>query len=345
MKHYCTYFDHNYLARALVMFRSLKKHSTEPFCLWVLALSTECERLLEELHLEELHLEEIAVIPLEKLETAYPELLQAKGTRNRVEYYFTCTPSLPLYVLAADPSVDAITYLDSDMCFFADPANIFEDIGTASIAITPHRFSPQLRDNEKCGLFNVGWLTFLRDEQGLDCLQLWQRQCLDWCYDRLEDGKYGDQKYLDAWPARYSKLHIINHPGVNTAIWNISAAQWSRDSSGVQIDGRPLVLFHFHGIKEIAEGIYDVHWRSYGVPYSDVLVEAVYTAYLNAWLAESTLLAPRMQEAAVQDLRKAKKVSSPIRRFRHWLRAHFQALSGRHFVVRSGQVIRTPRPE
>ena len=233
MKHYCTYFDHNYLARGLVLLRSLAKHSAEEFRLWVLTLSDECERLLNELRIDGL-----VIIPLARLETEYPELLVAKQNRSRVEYYFTCTPSLPLYVLGSDPSVAEITYLDSDMCFFGDPGEIFEEIASASVAITPHRFSPWLLENERCGLFNVGWLTFRRDSQGLSCLRLWQRQCLDWCYDRLEDDKYGDQKYLDSWPALYTKLHVIQHPGVNAAVWNIVTARWKLDHNVFSINSK-----------------------------------------------------------------------------------------------------------
>jgi len=336
VKHYCTYFDHNYLARGLVLFRSLKRYSAEPVCFWVLALSDECERLLNHLKIEG-----VFIVPLRCMEAEYPELLTAKKNRSRVEYYFTCTPSLPLYILNRDPSVSEITYLDSDMCFFGDPSEIFQELASASVAITPHRFSSNLLENEKCGLFNVGWLTFRRDPQGLACLNLWQRQCLDWCYDRLEDGKYGDQKYLDAWPSLYSNLHVIDHPGVNAAVWNIGSALWGAVGEDITINSRSLLLFHFHGVRALTSDIYDVNWRPYGVKPSEVLI-AVYRAYLNEWMEVRAFVEPLLKEHATQDLRKPQRPESWFRKWRHGLRSRLQAVTGRHFVVQGSKVVRVP---
>jgi hypothetical protein len=302
----------------------------------VLALSDECERLLGQLNIAE-----VIVIPLWRLEAKYPELLVAKENRTKVEYYFTCTPSLPLYVFGADPSLSEITYLDSDMCFFADPDEVFREIGDASVAITPHRFSPGLEESEKCGLFNVGWLTFRRDSEGLACLNLWQRQCLDWCYDRIENGKYGDQKYLDAWPALYPNLRVICHSGVNVAVWNIGSARWEKAGSGFLVDSQPLILFHFHGVRALTPEIYDVSWRSYGVQPSEGLTE-VYRVYLNEWMEVRDFVGPLLREQATQDLRKPKGGESFFRRVRRGLKARIQGLTGRHFIVRGSNVVRTP---
>src|SRR6202011_2806436 len=104
MRYFCTYFDHNYLARALVLYDSLKRNCAD-FKLWMLCMDEESYAALEKLKLPE-----VGLISLSELERDDPLLRQAKTNRSPLEYYFTCTPSLPLFILGRNPDVDLITY-------------------------------------------------------------------------------------------------------------------------------------------------------------------------------------------------------------------------------------------
>ena len=84
--------------------------------------------------------------------------------------------------------------------FRDNPDKIFKEIGNSSIAIIEHRFSTPFKNLEINGKFCVEWNTFRRDKEGMKCLGSWKNQCLEWCYYKLEEGKMGDQKYLDNWP-------------------------------------------------------------------------------------------------------------------------------------------------
>ena len=134
MRYYCTYFDHKYLPRGLALYHSLRQHSG-PFRLWVLCLSNECHEILAKLALPDLEM-----ISLNEFEQGDAPLLEAKQNRSFIEYYFTCTPSLPLFIFKKFAEVDAVSYLDGDLFFFADPEIVHAEIGDHSIAITPHRF-------------------------------------------------------------------------------------------------------------------------------------------------------------------------------------------------------------
>jgi len=114
-----------------------------------------------------------------------------------------------------------LMYVDSDVCFYADPRAILDQLGAASIAITSHRFSPDRQDLVRYGRFNSGWVMFRRDAEGLACLRRWADDCFAWCHDRVEDGRFGDQGFLDAWPERYPALTVVEHKGVNLAVWNV----------------------------------------------------------------------------------------------------------------------------
>ena len=136
MRYYCTYFDHNYLPRGLALYDSLRRYGGD-FQLWVLCLSDECEQSLQKLKLQGLE-----AISLREFEAGDIPLQAAKKKRSPIEYFFTCTPSLPLFLFKKIPAMDAVTYLDGDLYFFGDAEEVHAEIGDASIAITPHRFPP-----------------------------------------------------------------------------------------------------------------------------------------------------------------------------------------------------------
>ncbi len=151
----------------------------------------------------------------------------------------------------SNPEIDFITYLDADLFFFADPKPIFEEIGDRSIAIIGHRYPPQLHHLLEFGIYNVGWLSFRRDENGLACLQRWRQQCLEWCYDRAEEGRYADQKYLDDWPESFQSVVVLRHKGANLAPWNLANYRIHRAQDRVWVDDDPLIFYHFQGFTQL----------------------------------------------------------------------------------------------
>lgn len=276
-RHYCTYLDHNYVPRVLVLAESLRRHGGA-FRLHVLCLSELCERILAALALPEL-----ALIPLAALERRYPALLDAKPTRSVIEYYFTLTPFLPAFCLDAQPELDDITYLDSDLCFFADPQAIFDVIGTRSIGIVPQHLSPYWAHSVKFGRFNVGWITYRRTAQGMACLDGYCRDCLAWCYEHLEADRYADQKYLDRWPDAFSELAVIDHKGVNVAMYNVDAYRVSERDGRIWCDDEPLIFYHFHGIYQDTDRQYAVALPIEHGLHAETVVRRIYRPYL-AWL-------------------------------------------------------------
>ena len=54
------------------------------------------------------------------------DALAVKPDRSPVEYLWTSTPALPLYMFSAHPELDEVTYLDADLMFFSDPQALLE---------------------------------------------------------------------------------------------------------------------------------------------------------------------------------------------------------------------------
>ena len=132
-----------------------------------------------------------------------------------------------------------------------------------------------------CSSDLVGVIGVTRCQQAFDCLHSYRSQCLEWCYDRLEGDRFGDQKYLDAWPSQYDQLRIAEHPGVNAAPWNKDVSAYSRDCEGiVQINGQPLVCYHFQGLRIFPGGLVLPQAIDYDSQLSDALMKLVYLPYL-----------------------------------------------------------------
>jgi len=238
-RHYCTYFDENYLDRGLALYESLRAHC-QPFHLWICALSPACQDVLERLQLAD-----VTIVPLAEIET--PGLLAIKGTRTWQEYIWTLTPPWMLQVFQRG-DMESLSYLDADTYFFSSPEPVYNELGTVSLGITPHRSSPHYRRYAKTnGLYNVGMVYARRDDTALACLHDWGRLCEDWCYLRVELGRYCDQKYLDDWPGKWGAWPI-QHKGANLAPWNQGEAQYlyTVHNGRFFVDDDPLVWYHYH---------------------------------------------------------------------------------------------------
>jgi hypothetical protein len=200
-------------------------------------------------------LEKAVLIPISDFEDE--ELKKVKPTRTVAEYCWTCTPSITLYVLKENPSLDMITYLDSDLFFYSDPTPIFDELGNKSIMIIEHRFPDHLKHLEANGIYNVQMVTFRNNLFGLECLKWWRERCNEWCYYRLEDGKLGDQKYLDDWPVRFQGVHVLEYKGAGVALWNIMRYKTTKREGEPFIDDVPLIFYHFHQFSRLKSGSYD----------------------------------------------------------------------------------------
>ena len=250
-KHYfCTLFDSGYLLKGIAMLRSLKQYCPHAE-VYVLCMDPQCKLILEHLDFNFIHCISLADIEDESL-------LEAKKDRGVAEYCWTLSPCLPWFVLQKYPEINMITYLDADLLFYSDIEPLFQEIKNSSIAIIEHRFTERLKDREVNGRFCVEWVSFRRDEQGVACLSRWREQCIEWCYYRLEDGKMGDQKYLDEWPDRYSACHILQHPGAGIAPWNYAQYAFKTDDTGqILVNGSPLIFYHFHQFQLLENGKFD----------------------------------------------------------------------------------------
>lgn len=271
---FCTLFDSNYLSRGIALYRSLEKHC-DNFHLFIFAFDSRTYQILKKLNLKN-----ATIISLTEFEDE--KLLQVKPTRSVAEYCWTSTSSTILYVLE-NFNVDNCTYVDADVYFYSSPKPIFDELGNNSILITEHRYSPEYNKELKAGKYCVQFVTFKKDEHGLKALKWWRDRCLEWCYARYEDGKFGDQLYLDDWTERFKGVHVMQHLGGGLAAWNVQQYEFKKENG--KIFGKEIstgknfevIFYHFHYLKFFKDGLIELGRRKL----SDQVIDIFYKDYIQ----------------------------------------------------------------
>jgi hypothetical protein len=232
MEHYVTLFDSLFLPQGLALHMSMERHVNN-YILWIICVDDQVYEDLSKLNLANVNL-----LQLSKLETA--ELLSVKPTRTKAEYCWTLTPFAPRFVFEADSTVHRVTYIDADLWFRKNPAPIFREFDASGkqVLITDHAYAPEYDNSALSGQYCVQFVTFSR-EGGEVVRKWWQDCCIEWCYARAEEGKFGDQKYLDDWPQRFSEfVHVLINKELMLAPWNATRYPYGNS-----------VLWHFHALR------------------------------------------------------------------------------------------------
>jgi hypothetical protein len=295
---YCTYFDHNYLSRGLALFHSLQQHAPGAR-LWVLCLSDTCYRALVALELPNLVPRRLA-----DFEAADPEVAATRPDRSMIEYYFTCSPAWKLYVLNNEPEAEWVTYLDSDLFFFASPEPIYAEMKNASFGIIPHHFTKRLAEMRRFGTYNVGWVSVRHCDEGIAALRWWRERCIEWCHDFVDGDRFADQRYLDRLPGMFPNVHVIQHLGANLAPWNLADLRVEWHDESVLIERRyPLLFFHFHGVKRIGRYYFNSH-RVFHAPFPNLVRQRIYQPYITALAAAELEAKSYLEDEQIKIIRK-----------------------------------------
>ncbi len=264
------------------MYHSLLRQGTD-FHLYIFAFDHDCDALLRRMDLSN-----ATIISLHEFET--PELLAVKGGRTPGEYCWTCT-SFTIWHCIRHFSLDHCTYLDADLLFYADPKVLTDEMGDKSVLITAHRYSKDYDQTENSGIYCVQFVTFKNTPEGLAVLKWWMDACLAWCYARFEDGKFGDQKYLDDWTERFPGVHVLEHAGGGVAPWNAKEYAVEQINGQVMVhhgDGvkAPLVFYHFHDFRYCINGSFRLTAEQYRLPKDTI--RFIYSTYIKALAAAET---------------------------------------------------------
>ena len=113
-------------------------------------------------------------------------------------------------------------------------------------------------DNELCclrhGVYNLGFLAVRRHGQGRQFVAWWADRLRRFCYDEVSNGLFTDQRWVDLAPAFFDDIAIVRDPQYNVATWNLTHRRATgRAPYEIQVNGRPLVFYHFSGFDSGAQ--------------------------------------------------------------------------------------------
>src|SRR4030065_661954 len=124
-------------------------------------------------------------------------------------------------------------------------------------------------------------------------LKWWRERCIEWCFARYEDGKFGDQLYLDDWTERFEGVHVLQHLGGGLASWNVQQYEFSKgnnrlmgieNQSGKKFD---VIFYHFHYLKFFTNGKVELGRR--------LLSKSVIDIYYKPYIRELDKLKSQIQ--------------------------------------------------
>ncbi|RYF95947.1 MAG: glycosyl transferase [Chitinophagaceae bacterium] len=257
------------------------------------------------------NLKHVTVISMAEFEDE--ALLSVKPQRTQAEYCWTSTSSLILYCINTY-KLPSCTYVDADMFFYQDPIVLIEEAGDKSVIITEHRYSKEYDVSKTHGIYCVQFMYFRSDERGMQVLNWWRDRCIEWCYNRQEDGKFGDQKYLDDWTTRFEGVHVLKHPGAGVAPWNIQQFNIQRQDGVLTItnlftkESSALIFYHFHGLKFYTDNIVSYTGTLYDI--TDEQKALIYQPYVLRLVT----LAAQLRNAGIKFNVDGARSPSPTRR-------------------------------
>jgi len=236
---YFTICSNNYLARAITLGKSLRRHNPERDFTIVLA-----DRRYEEIHYSDFCPFEIVDCEILR------EDIDAVAQRHNIVEFNTLLKPFSFRRFLNEEGVDACVYLDPDIFVDDDLSTIEEMFSKADVLLTPHLLDAPPSDTPyeglalKVGIFNLGFLG-LRRTPGVELLLEWWGSRLEkFCDSDYEKGLFVDQIWANYFPIFFDKVHVIRHYGCNLGYWNFEERVMSQEGPRRLVNGQPLLFIH-----------------------------------------------------------------------------------------------------
>lgn len=238
--------DIKFLPIGLTCIRSLTKTTSIPLIIHYYCVDDDTFTRLSSLNITS---ENVQIIPYSKdvLLDNWDWAIPIKNLcKNDYRYFLWALASI-FSKFIMDKYNESVTYIDSDIYFYKDILNIYNEIGERDCGIFKHRFLDDGRNDDGSGRYNVGIVYFNSSKKGIELLNWWSDAVLHKKYP--EYATCGDQKYLEYFPTVCNRmeLYIDEHIG-HGAPWDWQVYDLSKLNQGIIIwnnEELPLIFSHF----------------------------------------------------------------------------------------------------
>ena len=236
----CTLSDKNYLHLGLALYDSILESCSKDIVFHYLCIDEESHSILKKLENDTLKVYSIndleSTKDFEKLKQNTNYTPMSSDASNT--YCFSLASFFSKY-LFDEQKLGDIFYIDADVLFYNDIADIHEKVSQKSVGLMLHR-----HNEVGChvGGYNVGLIYFKNDDVGYKCLNWWRDCVIDPTNKWSEEyGTCGDQKYLEAFAVLFGceNISVIDEDIGHGAPWNMGLYEYESEEIGGEFTWKP----------------------------------------------------------------------------------------------------------
>lgn len=281
MKIAFTICSNNYLAQAKILGDSLlQKDSNYKFVIGL------CDELSEEI--DYTFFKNIEIIPVAKINIyCFEEIIKKY---HIVELNTSIKPSFFKYFIEKYDDLESLIYFDPDIQIFNDLSPIEEFLKVSDILLTPHILKPIPIDNLEpaentflnFGIYNLGFIALNpKSKNSKKLLDWWEERTLKIGFDRVCDGLFVDQLWINLVPLFFDKVKIVRELGFNVAPWNLHERNniKSIEQGYLMGDNSKLIFYHFSSYNYETPNILSKYYNRYDNILLSNDIHKLYTQY------------------------------------------------------------------
>lgn len=246
MKHICTIIAKNYISFARTLCASFMEHNPNGKC-YVLIID-EFDGYIDSSK------ENFEIINLQELKI--PRLQEFCFKYNITELSTAVKPYLLQYLFDSR-GIDIIFYMDPDILVTSPLDQLYNELETFDILLTPHLDQDYPEDGLKpndawimlSGIYNLGFIGLRKSQNTQRFLSWWQFKLYNKCVSEHASGYFVDQRFIDLASVLFSNIKIIRDRGYNVAYWNIHSREIHKQNNVWMCNDGILYFFHFSGYK------------------------------------------------------------------------------------------------